>query len=619
MRYERGAIVELYEERAGGLKQSFRFDALPSGAGDLVVRLGVETELAATQVGDDEVHFSAPESGGIRIAEVLGVDASGAQARGTMRWSEGVLELVLPEEFVQRAVLPLVLDPMISSAQVINSLVRNPQLGRAANIDVAWLPGANVYYAVWTHDFAEPAAFGQLLTSSGAAVGTSHRYTHGSIAGPGYSFSARVASVVGAQSFAVVMLGAVFCCSDIFMSSVDQNGVASHPPIRIVSFPGSPGGASSLDVAGDTSALHDDALMAWTGSALELAQVDLPTRTVVKRITLKSGTSNNEVALPTSGGAAGRYLVTWRGPSTFAGDVLGAVVDRDLNVLVPPFPIAESAPIEGHPAVDGDGTRWVVAFARGGEIVCRGVTYDPASATVELSAERVLESGPEATRDAAVAWMGDSYAVAYAEQFGGEDWDIYLRSIESFECLDCEGDLLVFKPSTTDEVPAIASRRSAGGTGAQALVAWITSELEPPNFKAATAQQRLFRADDGQFVDLGGACGASGTTLVTCAHSGVATPPVGFRIEGAAPLRPAALFLGVSRLDLPCDSCVLVPDPIDAVLAPTDADGNAQVRFQVPAALNLAGFEFLAQWAVAAPSPCSPSLSLGTAYEVTIE
>ncbi len=110
--YDRGAFVERYALREDGVEQSFVFDQLPPGNGDLVVRGRVECELPATADAGG-LRFDLAGVGHFRIGKVTGVAADGARAEGALRLTEGgIIELSLPEAFVRDAALPLTLDPL---------------------------------------------------------------------------------------------------------------------------------------------------------------------------------------------------------------------------------------------------------------------------------------------------------------------------------------------------------------------------------------------------------------------------------------------------------------------------------------------------------------------------
>ena len=115
-RYQRAGFVESYEHRVDGLKQSFTFEQLPGGSGDLVVSMQIATDL------QPPAHGAAPNglsflhgNMGVSIGEVVGIDANGARVTGSMAYANGSVEMRLPASFVNNATLPLVLDPLVGT------------------------------------------------------------------------------------------------------------------------------------------------------------------------------------------------------------------------------------------------------------------------------------------------------------------------------------------------------------------------------------------------------------------------------------------------------------------------------------------------------------------------
>jgi len=87
------------------------------------VRLQVRTDLKLSEQrgSDGSLRFLGEEFGGVTIGQVVGIDGNGDRATGSMQYEDGVLELRLPQSFVDGAALPLVLDPMIGSEIAIGS------------------------------------------------------------------------------------------------------------------------------------------------------------------------------------------------------------------------------------------------------------------------------------------------------------------------------------------------------------------------------------------------------------------------------------------------------------------------------------------------------------------
>ncbi len=252
-RYERGSLVESYEVGDAGVEQSFTFSALPRGAGDLLVRGRLETALTVSASGAEGAGLRLANSAGahqLEIGAVTGIDAAGASCRGALRFADGRLELRLPAAFVERAVLPLVLDPLIG-----------PVFDVFPSYAAAWSDAAfdatTSNYLVVTHDptncctfwNAYGSAVGRLVSTSGA-VGRSI-WLNVMIAQTGYA--PRVANVNSADKFVVAFVGdQEFSPGRVFAATVDAaSGAVS--PCAFYQCGLSLGPGSLPDVAGDVS------------------------------------------------------------------------------------------------------------------------------------------------------------------------------------------------------------------------------------------------------------------------------------------------------------------------------------------------------------------------------
>ena len=167
-RYERGTFVEAYEVRGEGIEQTFRFESLPQGTGELIVRGRLTTELLAPAVdsASEGIRFEIGDLGGVSFGSVTGIDADGNRAAGWLRLEEGHLELGLPGEFVDEAPFPLLLDPLIGSTVTITG-------GYDLDPDVAYDATVDVYLVVWERMISSTNydVLGQRFSSAGALLG----------------------------------------------------------------------------------------------------------------------------------------------------------------------------------------------------------------------------------------------------------------------------------------------------------------------------------------------------------------------------------------------------------------------------------------------------------------
>lgn len=115
VRFERGAFVEEYAIQADGIEQRFVFAVLPR-RGELRVAIDVAGEL---EPGVDGGGFRfGNELGYVTYGEALALDADGSRITLDSYLVDGRIELVVPAAFVERAALPLLIDPFITTIAV---------------------------------------------------------------------------------------------------------------------------------------------------------------------------------------------------------------------------------------------------------------------------------------------------------------------------------------------------------------------------------------------------------------------------------------------------------------------------------------------------------------------
>ncbi|MBI5365253.1 MAG: hypothetical protein HZA53_18895 [Planctomycetes bacterium] len=164
LRVDHGGVVERLDLRPDGVEQSFELAALPE-RGAIVVRVGVETELEPTGTG---IEF-ANEYGRVRYGRATAIDAAGARLDLESAWVDGAIEIRVPAEFVQRAHLPLVVDPLVTTFAV--------EVGAFDSLapDIAFEAGQGRYLVCWERVYSatdhdvwaqEHDASGNLVASS---------------------------------------------------------------------------------------------------------------------------------------------------------------------------------------------------------------------------------------------------------------------------------------------------------------------------------------------------------------------------------------------------------------------------------------------------------------------
>ena len=108
----RGKTLEHWLLRATEVEQTFEITALPA-RGELVVEVAVDTALEGRRLGDG-FEFRGPD-GGVRYGAAVAIDAVGRRIALESELSGGRIVHRVPAGFVQQAVLPIVVDPVIST------------------------------------------------------------------------------------------------------------------------------------------------------------------------------------------------------------------------------------------------------------------------------------------------------------------------------------------------------------------------------------------------------------------------------------------------------------------------------------------------------------------------
>ncbi len=107
-----GAIEEVDKITLDGVEQTFVIANAP-GRGALRVSLEVETTLEIVDT-DQGLEFRHADYGTVRYGEAIVVDASGATSSVQRERTEKGFDLVVPESFLDKATLPITIDPLIT-------------------------------------------------------------------------------------------------------------------------------------------------------------------------------------------------------------------------------------------------------------------------------------------------------------------------------------------------------------------------------------------------------------------------------------------------------------------------------------------------------------------------
>lgn len=625
-------LTEIYELRGEGVEQSFRFTERPVGRGDLVVRGRITTELPLTAASDAGVRFGSSDSGGITFGAVTGIDANGTTVRGSIRAAGDHVEWVLPAAFVDAAVYPLLLDPLIGNAFTIGN-----EPGDDIMPSVAYDETTDRYLVVWnlvqTSTVAEVR--GRFVSGAGAPIGSSFvidQVGDVTVRPQVVNVAASNRFLVVFRRYSVVVLPTPSLDRDWYMRAVTASDGTVSAPVVAIGASTSAQLQTEVAVAGDRRSVaggsNQDALLAirLPPSPLPTSLASVVTRAVDVPVTGNPtlGSSQQiqasplptldlrEVGITANGGSAGRWLVTYRrqtAPAQSDPPFFGIVVDETGAACSAEIWLAGSPAVAQRlTAATKDGLHFAIAWEDaatlgvalrtltvsgpcGSLVPTLGPTLDPTSAG--LDSKPVLD------------FARTKYVLAWRRSYltGGTP-RVFVRGLDPGSCVACGAEWSVDTTIAGLDTPAVASRWSGGATTSdEALVVWSNDTVRGRRFEAVGAPS---------VNDLGGGCGASGTA----GHTG--QPQLGDATFALTLTSPTAFVLGavvgLSPANVACGPCTVVPN-LDIVLA-----GGGPHPIPLACDVDLLGFQFWAQWVLLAPGGCPlfPDLSLSAALQFTI-
>lgn len=604
--YVRPELVERLDIRSDGLEQSFVFDRLPAGDGDLVVRARFTTELRpGERDAAGGLSFTWPGAGGLRIAPVVGIAADGARCAGDLRVRGEELEFVLPAAFVATARLPLVLDPLVAPVVTVASNAADENQVDAARLDLASPRTAVVY--VRTISATNTDVYATFVDDSGSVGTTVVAESSTTVSGD----SPRVA----ASDIAGRWLVCWNTGSDVQGRVLLQNQLGASVAIATTSAT-----ETGVTICGGSRGGSSRVLVAWlddTGDALLARTVDLAgaTPAVGTAVTLVTDAAlltqlGAPTLPPTSDTAAA--LLTY----TLTGTLLNTRTVRavELTGATTPalvgsgFPISTLAGTNAQASVvAGNGREWVVAYLTSNSVagpgaVCVGVRREGGTL---ITAPRELVPLGTAVSQLDAAWAGDSAWIGLTRG-SGTNHDILLVSVDPLTCGDCEGLLFVDLSGNGGDVGVTAT---SSGKGA---IVWSPIVSGQGN----VALER-FTASDGTITALGS--GTFGAHLVsTCARIG--RTDFGIELHGAVPSVPTFALLAGTRLDAPCSGGVIVPDLFTGFVVTagtTGATGDLRLQFAIPNTSQLASTSLFAQFVTFGTS-CFGVVDVSPALQITL-
>jgi hypothetical protein len=601
-----GGIVERYEATERGLLLSFLVAEAPAGAGDLVLRGRLETELPYAGPSAEGGHvFELPGVGGVRIGGVTAVDAAGASIAGELRYSAEpgaeALELVVPSSFVDAATYPLVVDPEIGALVVIDDNTWND-----GNPDVASTTAGDArYLVVWERRFSlsDVDIRGYRLDESGDYAGSLIFLENGA------EISGRpaVAHVLLRERFFVAWQEAanVFAPFNIVGRAVDGAATGSVSA-KIVLAP-SANVQTNPDAGGERTVDDDDVYVVWgeTNLGVRGCQVNLPASggnpTVFGLQQISDPVAGDDNASPAISKTAGETGIFGLAYHFGTGDVMYRSMTRNGSLTGAQLLLASLSGPHREPAIDGDGTNFLMVFEKGEpfpatETDIWGVTMTYDGLLMKHVNEMPIEAdGSDDETNPDVAFTGGQFLVGYLDVDGAQT-NAYLTTVDPFSCLTCGDSSILSGTTGFDQDVRIATEYAAGLTGERAFGVWENFEGD------GDILGQVFESSFGQ-EDLGGDCGMGGAAYTPCPFDGNGN--FAFHLSGAEPFSAAFLVLGFQSAAFACGPCTLWPSLATAdVFYAGLTDDHGRVSYPVALPAGAVGISFTTQWGVANDGSC---------------
>ncbi|MCR9243951.1 MAG: hypothetical protein NXI31_02890 [bacterium] len=610
-------LVERYDAAADHLKQSFVFAEPPSGSGDLVVRMRLDTELRADAGENLDGLELRSEFGGVDIGQVVGIDANGQRATGTMRYDGSHLELRLDDAFVRTAAYPLVLDPPIGSTATLSSAL-------VSGVDIAYHTSGLHSLVVWQHRFSatDTDVRGIRVTSNNVVRGSLINIAFSS----GNEGSPAVATVRYRDMHFVVFTQerGLLNLRDIRCRTVNMGGgigpltdITNNPVVD----------AEQPDASGDLTGLTDAAFVVYRDPLLGIIGAPVAVdstgnSTVGSPITIVGNPQAHEPAISKSHGTEYPHQMccVWLsgGGSTMGIRLLDRTGTPE-SMVAWNGPSAMGRPLSS-PDVDGDGKTFLAVYEEqeGPGVLTKNVWATAAwDADLLNSQSAIIDGGQiEIAGAAGKQEYGPSVCTMFPESWGTPYWlvactqvpaglaEVHATSVSGPYPRQCGPWYRVDSAASTfTSGTSIATIYSGGPSSIgnlpladEAMIAW--------NDNGASILSRRYSAFEGGTVtQLSGApgCGAGSGTCGTNSNPTPGNAGFAITLTGADPQSFAAFW----RADLSgsplsnslCGSpCERIDGQIQLFIPPTL--GEAEIPVALPCSNSFVGFTFDSQWIV---------------------
>ena len=487
--YDRGhGVVERYDVRGDGVKQSFVFDSLP-GSGDLVVRGRIATDLEATgTIGAERIDFLQGRSGGVTFDAVLGIDAIGQNAPGTMNWNGEQLELVLPAAFVDNARFPLILDPLIGSRRVMGNGGNDD-----SEADASYMETADAYLTAWERAFSNSDVEVRCrVTDAGNSNVTGWvTVTSGSNT---LNLNPAVATVQNRGFFVIAWQAhsGALGSSDIWAAAVDATGTVATPTRVTSTFTGTTFVSTAAnerypDIANKANDSLTGTFIVWAnvGVGIESRQISVAANGGITAAPVSEtiATDADATRPRVSNGSPNQHAICWQSKN---GNGYNTVKVSRVNgagaINATIATISNNGSHRQSPDIDGTGSDFKLVFdsrASNGGILHRDVTF-PANTTTLGSGTWVKVDSAQQL-EPTIALVGPKYLVMWTEEAGFLDFEVHGRAITPDAGVTFCGDEFVVGGSNSSERSAAIATQRAGSdaptSNDEALLVWNSADI----------------------------------------------------------------------------------------------------------------------------------------------
>lgn len=607
---DHGALIETYDLSGSGMEQAFQFASLP-GTGDLRLHIAVDTELALARRGDGFAFSN--ELGEVRYGAASVRDAGGSAVPIRSEFVDGAIELVVPAAYLATAVFPVTIDPLVATFTSTAALTID------FSPDVAYDVAQGVYLVVWEEAFSatDHDIASVMHDSAGTLISGTFAYLDRSTT---YWARPRVADLRIPSRFLMAAERGVSPSRQIWGNTRSATGTFAVGAQFQIDTSGGSGDHFNCDVGGDPNPASPTYWTVVWERTFSATDSDIHAQQVALDSTLHGGlllidnsvaTIDTHPGISKSDGNAPAFSQDWtivfqRQFSATDEDIRYAQVHWDGVITTASASLDFSSRRDTNPVVSsptddlGGGRNWLAVYE--GEVGpgTRDLigTLGHGAAGVRATDLTTLENAFPA-RDQLEPHVdsdGCRFAVTYAEQFNGSDWDIFVSTfhVAYGTALGVSEGHVGLAQSTRPELrPRITAARSGGGGGGGATryCAVFDDTLSGTDVDVRGA---LYNGEsNGGFNILTTGCGVGMQTSGSTRLGDTAT----FTLTnvGGAPLMGLSLPFGPA----PCGTCQIAIDLNGGVLF-----GTSVLPLALPCSGELVGVTLAVQGFTIGSGPC---------------